>query len=582
MNLQDKDILLDIYRNGFTNQRNTAASTGYSLGTVNKSIKQIMEDKYIDKDYSVTKDSIKAIKKLSPKNAVILAAGYGMRIESVNKEIPKGLLEVNGEILIERLIRQLKEVGVKKIYVIVGFLKEQYEYLIDEFGVELVVSSNYKKTKSLFSLNLVRNEISNTYIVPCDLYLEDNPFSSSELYSWYMLSDETDEFSSVRVNRKKEIVSVGYDEDGNKMIGIGYISSEDSNEITEKIVRLCMDKRYIGSFWEEALYNKDGKFTVNAKVVKASKAVEINTYEQLCNANGVLKLQKLKAVNSMCEEMGIDKDEIYNEHTIKRGVTNITSSFEYKENKYVMRIPEDKKNHIDRKKEKAIYELVNSKGLGDKVIYYDCETGYKISEYVNGKHTCNIDSYDDVSKSMATFRAFHKMNIQVDYYFDVFDKINAFEEVFKESGSAYRDYENTKRNVFALKNFIDKIDKKLCLTHMDASPENILLSEDSEEGVIIDWEYAAMQDPHMDIAIFAVRSLYDRNHIDKLIDIYFENECRKETRYKIYAYVAICGFMWSNWCEAYRMSGIDFGEYSLKQYRYAKEYSRIVLEYMGK
>lgn len=73
----------------------------------------------------------------------------------------------------------------------------------------------------------------------------------------------------------------------------------------------------------------------------------------------------------------------------------------------------------------------------------------------------------------------------------------------------------------------------------------------------------ANSDPHLDIAMFAIYALYDLTMIDHLIDIYFEDNCPKETRYKIYAYIAIGSvLLWSNWCE-YKLSlGYDFGEYS--------------------
>ena len=76
-----------------------------------------------------------------PKCGIILAAGYGMRMVPINTEYPKGLLEIHGQPLIERLIQQLQNVGVKKILVVVGFLKEEYEYLIDRYHVELVYNS---------------------------------------------------------------------------------------------------------------------------------------------------------------------------------------------------------------------------------------------------------------------------------------------------------------------------------------------------------------------------------------------------------------------------------------------------------
>ena len=77
-------------------------------------------------------------------------------------------------------------------------------------------------------------------------------------------------------------------------------------------------------------------------------------------------------------------------------------------------------------------------------------------------------------------------------------------------------------------------------------------------------------------------SMYDKGQIDQLIDIYFEEDggCDKATRAKIYCYVAICGLLWSNWCEYKRNLGVEFGEYSLYQYRYGKDFYRYAIELM--
>ena len=40
--------------------------------------------------------------------------------------------------------------------------------------------------------------------------------------------------------------------------------------------------------------------------------------------------------------------------------------------------------------------------------------------------------------------------------------------------------------------------------------------------------------------------------------------------------------LWSNWCEYKRNLGVEFGEYSLRQYRYAKDYYRIVQDELKK
>ena len=139
MNKQECDILNSIYLNTFTNQRNLAQQTGHSLGIVNRCIKNLISEEYIDKQMQLTPKAHLMFEENTPQNAIILAAGYGMRMVPINTEVPKGLLEIKGEALIERLIKQLHEVGIQQIYIVVGYMKEHYEYLIDEYDVELVL-----------------------------------------------------------------------------------------------------------------------------------------------------------------------------------------------------------------------------------------------------------------------------------------------------------------------------------------------------------------------------------------------------------------------------------------------------------
>lgn len=110
---------------------------------MNQSLAALVREGYLDKEYTLTDKAVKEIAEKKPKNAIILAAGYGLRMVPINREIPKGLIEVNHEPLLERLIKQLHEAGIHRIDVVVGFMKEQYEYLIDQYGVNLIVNRDY-------------------------------------------------------------------------------------------------------------------------------------------------------------------------------------------------------------------------------------------------------------------------------------------------------------------------------------------------------------------------------------------------------------------------------------------------------
>ena len=88
-----------------------------------------------------------------------------MRMVQINTEIPKALIKVKGEALIERLITQLHQVGITDIQIMVGFMKEHFEYLINKYYVKLIVNKDYATTNSLYSLYLAKNKLGNTYVI---------------------------------------------------------------------------------------------------------------------------------------------------------------------------------------------------------------------------------------------------------------------------------------------------------------------------------------------------------------------------------------------------------------------------------
>lgn len=576
MNMYDLDLLKILSSGKNNNQRELSEKTGYSLGKTNESYRKLVENNWIESDGTLTKIGERIIGQNTPKNAVILAAGFGMRMVPINNEIPKGLLEVHGEILIERLIRQLQEKGIKDITIVVGFLKEKFEYLIDEFNVKLVYNKNYSVKNNLSSLALVEDKINNTYILPSDIWLEKNPFDTREVYPWYLVSDELDEVSTVRVNRKNELVQLKHSLSGNKMIGVTYLEHSTSKVFREKLSEYSLNPKYDDIFWEEILFNNPELFKIYAKVFSNKDVTEIDTYEQLRNLDVHSSHLNTEIIDLIAEQLSVKTSEIININLLKKGMTNRSFIFEVQNKRYIMRIPgEGTDELIDRRQEAAIYETLMGEKISDDIIYISPEKGYKITKFLENSRVCNLDDMADVARCMNQLRSFHEKEFKVSHQFNLLEKIEFYESLWEGKSSIFKDYYETKKKIQELNKLIDNLPKKMVLTHIDAVPDNFLFTENGEVR-LIDWEYAGMQDPHLDIAMFAIYSLYERKQVDQLIDLYFLDGCSDEIRMKIYCYIAISGLLWSNWCEFKRFCGVEFGEYSLRQYRYAKEYYQIV------
>lgn len=575
MNIKEIEVLKKI-KSGVS-QRELAEQLSVSLGKVNQIISKLKQEKFIDENNNITLKTRNYFKKHHPQNAVILAAGYGMRMVPINTEEPKGLLEVKGETLIERLIKQLHEVGVQDIKVVVGFMKEHYEFLIDKYNVKLVVNSHYKDWNNIYSLFLVKDDISDTYILPCDVWFEKNPFSTIEDESWYLFGEEQVPGSNWQVKNNEKVRFNS--SKGNKMIGLAYLNEMQGKNISKLLEKSIEEKQYT-SFWEDVLENKKN-FLLKGKLISDNSHAEINSYEQLLDLDSGSTHLKNDAIEIIEDILKVNKKDIHNIHTLKKGMTNRSFIFTVNNKRYIMRIPgEGTDKLIDRKEEYDVYQRVKKEPYTEKILYLNPDSGYKISEFLEDTRNSDANNIQDVKKSMSVLRKFHNQNYQVDHTFDLWKQIDFYESL-RKTASAYRDYEEIKDWVLKLKPFIDDNVTKWSLCHIDANYDNFLIDQNNNV-FLIDWEYAGMQDPDLDIAMYAIYAGYTKEKIDQLINIYYENKVSENIRYKIYAYVAVGGLLWSNWCEYKQSLGLDFGEYSLAQYRYAKEYSKLVLNYLEK
>lgn len=156
-------------------------------------------------------------------NAVIMAAGTSSRFVPLSAEIPKGLLEVKGEVLIERQIKQLHEAGIKDITVVVGYKAEMFEYLKEKFNVDIVVNEDFYRYNNTSSIIRVLDRLGNTYICSSDNYFPENVFLEKEANSFYsalfspgttseycIITDNNDNITEVTVGGQDSWYMVGH------------------------------------------------------------------------------------------------------------------------------------------------------------------------------------------------------------------------------------------------------------------------------------------------------------------------------------------------------------------------------------
>ena len=201
-------------------------------------------------------------------------------------------------------------------------------------------------------------------------------------------------------------------------------------------------------------------------------------------------------------------------------------------------------------------------------------TGYKIAEYYEGARNADASDWSDMDRCMEMVRRLHGSGITVGHDFDIRERIDFYEKLCSShGGNLFEDYQEVREWMDWLMDCMDAMDRPKCLSHIDANVDNFLFLKDG--GVtLLDWEYAGMCDPIMDVSMCAIYSYYDEADMEKLLASYLQREPTKDEYFAVYAYAALGGFLWSLWAVYKSALGDEFGEYTIIMYRYAKKYYR--------
>jgi len=245
--------------------------------------------------------------------------------------------------------------------------------------------------------------------------------------------------------------------------------------------------------------------------------------------------------------------------------------------KYLLRIPKPGLDAIiDRKKEQAVYEAVLGQGITEEVLFFDADTGYKVSVFVEDSHNCDPKNWKEVEECIRFLKDFHKMNLTVNHSFDVFGEIKRYENVLGICHGAFPDEKEVRDCVLQLQNLCRCDLRPHCLCHVDPQYDNFLMAP--EGPVLIDWEYAGVSDPYLDVAMFCIYANYSREETDRVIDLYLDGDKDPYARMMIYAFMSSGAYLWVLWSEIKRLNGEDFFQYEKGQYEICKKYYSYAME----
>lgn len=222
------------------------------------------------------------------KRAIIMAAGIGKRMQPLTLSTPKPLIKVNGVRMIDSVIDALHKNGINEIYVVVGYLKEQfYEWVQTQKNITLIENPLYDTCNNISSLYFAKDKLDDVIILDGDQIIYNPEILSPEFersgYNGIWTDDETDEWlMTVDQNNVVTKCSRTGGKSGWQLFSVSRWTKEDGEKLKKYLEYEFNEKQNRQIYWDDvAMFCHFDDFELGVRPMNKTDIIEIDNYDEL-------------------------------------------------------------------------------------------------------------------------------------------------------------------------------------------------------------------------------------------------------------------------------------------------------------
>lgn len=267
-------------------QRQISENSTLSLGTVNRTLKQLSDLGYALR-CSITKSGLEAMEPYRAKRAIFIAAGFGTRLVPITFNTPKPLVRVHGVRIIDRLIDACLEAGINEIIIVRGYLSELFDQLLYKYPmIRFLENPVFNEANNISSALVARYLLSNAYVFEADLLISNPKIIKKYHYTSDFLAIKKERSDDWCFRVKEGIIQEekigGVGDDIWQMVGISYWNEADGHKLSQDIADVYSSAGGKERYWEQVplVYRKE-HYEVEIIECHDEDIVEIDTFKEL-------------------------------------------------------------------------------------------------------------------------------------------------------------------------------------------------------------------------------------------------------------------------------------------------------------